>query len=158
MWPEACEQESNFTLPLTHCTTAPAQGVEAVAIHGDKEQSERELSIDRFKSGEKDVLVATDVASKVRAREVATIGVTGSRWKVSAWMSRADGCGVQGARVRGCNHWSDWKSMERECLDVESRWTVGEWQSRGGGGQERLRRWSAALERVVQGEGGTVWA
>jgi ATP-dependent RNA helicase DDX41 len=41
------------------------QGVEAVAIHGDKEQSERESSIDSFKRGEKDVLVATDVASKV---------------------------------------------------------------------------------------------
>uniref|UniRef100_A0A7S3QQS8 RNA helicase n=1 Tax=Dunaliella tertiolecta TaxID=3047 RepID=A0A7S3QQS8_DUNTE len=40
------------------------QGVEAVAIHGDKEQEERERSIDAFKSGEKDVLVATDVASK----------------------------------------------------------------------------------------------
>eukprot|EP00983_Pelagomonas_calceolata_P125583 1161222-Pelagomonas_calceolata.AAC.6 len=39
-------------------------GVEAVAIHGDKEQEERERSIDAFKSGEKDVLVATDVASK----------------------------------------------------------------------------------------------
>jgi hypothetical protein len=36
-----------------------------VAIHGDKEQEERERSIDAFKSGEKDVLVATDVASKV---------------------------------------------------------------------------------------------
>ena len=36
-----------------------------MAIHGDKEQEERERSIDAFKSGEKDVLVATDVASKV---------------------------------------------------------------------------------------------
>jgi hypothetical protein len=43
----------------------PPQGVEAVAIHGDKEQEERERSIDAFKKGEKDVLVATDVASKV---------------------------------------------------------------------------------------------
>jgi superfamily II DNA or RNA helicase len=42
------------------------QGVEAVAVHGDKDQSEREASIDAFKRGEKDVLVATDVASKVR--------------------------------------------------------------------------------------------
>jgi ATP-dependent RNA helicase DDX41 len=36
-----------------------------VAIHGDKEQCEREASIDAFKRGDKDVLVATDVASKV---------------------------------------------------------------------------------------------
>ena len=47
------------------CVVRNLQGVEAVAIHGDKEQEERERSIDAFKSGEKDVLVATDVASKV---------------------------------------------------------------------------------------------
>ncbi|KAJ9510876.1 hypothetical protein QJQ45_027716 [Haematococcus lacustris] len=40
------------------------KGVEAVAIHGDKEQEEREKSIDEFKDGTKDVLVATDIASK----------------------------------------------------------------------------------------------
>jgi ATP-dependent RNA helicase DDX41 len=40
------------------------KGVEAVSIHGSKEQEERTWAIDKFKSGEKDVLVATDVASK----------------------------------------------------------------------------------------------
>eukprot|EP00210_Caulerpa_lentillifera_P008489 g8098.t1 len=40
------------------------KGVEAVAIHGGKDQKDREFAIDAFKSGEKDVLVATDVASK----------------------------------------------------------------------------------------------
>merc|ERR550537_181279 len=40
------------------------KGVEAVAIHGGKGQDERELSIDEFKAQKKDVLVATDVASK----------------------------------------------------------------------------------------------
>ena len=40
------------------------KGVEAVSIHGGKEQEERVWAIDKFKSGEKDVLVATDVASK----------------------------------------------------------------------------------------------
>lgn len=35
-----------------------------MAVHGDKDQSERESSIDAFKKGLKDVLVATDVASK----------------------------------------------------------------------------------------------
>ncbi|XP_076921755.1 DEAD-box ATP-dependent RNA helicase 35 [Bidens hawaiensis] len=38
--------------------------VEAVAIHGGKDQEEREYAIASFKSGKKDVLVATDVASK----------------------------------------------------------------------------------------------
>lgn len=38
--------------------------MEAVAIHGGKDQKEREAAISKFKSGEKDVLVATDVASK----------------------------------------------------------------------------------------------
>lgn len=40
------------------------KGVEAVAIHGGKDQEERTQSIEQFRKGEKDVLVATDVASK----------------------------------------------------------------------------------------------
>lgn len=40
------------------------KGVEAVAIHGSKDQEERDNAISRFKSGKADVLVATDVASK----------------------------------------------------------------------------------------------
>lgn len=40
------------------------KGVEAVAIHGDKLQEERSKAIADFRAGRKDVLVATDVASK----------------------------------------------------------------------------------------------
>ncbi|GAB4820561.1 hypothetical protein N2152v2_007607 [Parachlorella kessleri] len=40
------------------------KGVEAVAVHGSKDQEEREWAIDQFKAGMKDVLIATDVASK----------------------------------------------------------------------------------------------
>ena len=40
------------------------KGVEAVAVHGGKDQEEREFAVRAFKSGKKDVLVATDVASK----------------------------------------------------------------------------------------------
>eukprot|EP01025_Chloroclados_australasicus_P016745 TRINITY_DN18519_c0_g1_i2.p1 TRINITY_DN18519_c0_g1~~TRINITY_DN18519_c0_g1_i2.p1 ORF type:complete len:664 (+),score=107.98 TRINITY_DN18519_c0_g1_i2:256-1992(+) len=40
------------------------KGVEAVAIHGGKDQEEREFAVDAFKAGKKDILVATDVASK----------------------------------------------------------------------------------------------
>jgi ATP-dependent RNA helicase DDX41 len=40
------------------------KGVEAVAVHGSKDQEEREYAIKMFKNGKKDVLVATDVASK----------------------------------------------------------------------------------------------
>lgn len=40
------------------------KGVEAVAIHGGKDQEERDAAIRAFKLGSKDVLVATDVASK----------------------------------------------------------------------------------------------
>nr|XP_043636448.1 DEAD-box ATP-dependent RNA helicase 35 [Erigeron canadensis] len=40
------------------------KGVEAVAIHGGKDQEEREYAISSFKASNKDVLVATDVASK----------------------------------------------------------------------------------------------
>ena len=40
------------------------KGVEAVAIHGGKDQEERTRSVEQYRKGEKDVLVATDVASK----------------------------------------------------------------------------------------------
>ncbi|CDY39973.1 BnaC06g40510D [Brassica napus] len=40
------------------------KGVEAVAIHGGKDQEDREYAISSFKAGKKDVLVATDIASK----------------------------------------------------------------------------------------------
>lgn len=40
------------------------KGVKAVAIHGSKDQDERSRAIDLFRKGQKDVLVATDVASK----------------------------------------------------------------------------------------------
>ncbi|XP_037282484.1 ATP-dependent RNA helicase abstrakt isoform X1 [Rhipicephalus microplus] len=40
------------------------KGVEAVAIHGGKDQEERSRAVDAFRCGQKDVLVATDVASK----------------------------------------------------------------------------------------------
>jgi superfamily II DNA/RNA helicase len=49
------------SLPRPLCT---CQGVEAVAVHGDKAQEDRHTAIAQFKAGEKDVLVATDVASK----------------------------------------------------------------------------------------------
>ena len=39
-------------------------GVKAAAIHGDKTQSERMAALEAFKSGEIDVLVATDVAAR----------------------------------------------------------------------------------------------
>ena len=41
------------------------KGVEAVSIHGGKDQEERNEAIAMFKAGRKDVLVATDIAAKV---------------------------------------------------------------------------------------------
>ncbi|KAJ3029461.1 DEAD-box ATP-dependent RNA helicase 35 [Rhizophlyctis rosea] len=40
------------------------KGIDAVAIHGGKDQAEREYAITAYKTGKADVLVATDVASK----------------------------------------------------------------------------------------------
>ncbi|VDL71974.1 unnamed protein product [Nippostrongylus brasiliensis] len=40
------------------------KGVEVASIHGGKEQRDRHIGIDEFRHGKKDVLVATDVASK----------------------------------------------------------------------------------------------
>jgi len=44
-----------------HLLTA---GVDVTAVHGDKDQEERLAAIQAYKKGSKDVLVATDVASK----------------------------------------------------------------------------------------------
>jgi ATP-dependent RNA helicase RhlE len=41
-----------------------ARGVEALAMHGDKSQSQREKALSRFDSGRVDALVATDVAAR----------------------------------------------------------------------------------------------
>lgn len=40
------------------------KGVSAAAIHGQKHQEERSLAVDEFRTGKRDILVATDVASK----------------------------------------------------------------------------------------------
>jgi ATP-dependent RNA helicase RhlE len=44
--------------------TLELAGIKASAIHGDKTQQERIAALDAFKSGEVDVLVATDVAAR----------------------------------------------------------------------------------------------
>ncbi|HET6718747.1 MAG TPA: helicase-related protein, partial [Rhodocyclaceae bacterium] len=44
--------------------TLNAQGIGADSIHGDKAQASRQRALDRFKAGEVQVLVATDVASR----------------------------------------------------------------------------------------------
>jgi ATP-dependent RNA helicase RhlE len=49
-----------------------AQGTEALAIHGDKSQSQRERALARFHAGQTDTLVATDVA----ARGIDVAGIT----------------------------------------------------------------------------------
>src|SRR5207302_842990 len=41
-----------------------AQGVDAVAMHGNKSQRQRESALARFERGDVDVLVATDVAAR----------------------------------------------------------------------------------------------
>ncbi|MBN8905328.1 MAG: DEAD/DEAH box helicase, partial [Rhodospirillales bacterium] len=46
------------------CERLEAAGVGAVALHGNKSQSQRVKSLDRFSSGRARVLVATDIASR----------------------------------------------------------------------------------------------
>jgi superfamily II DNA/RNA helicase len=48
------------------------QGVQAVAMHGNKSQRQREQALARFESGEVDTLVATDVA----ARGIDVVGIS----------------------------------------------------------------------------------
>jgi len=46
------------------CTRLSHHGFKTIALHGGKGQDQREAAINQFKSGTKDVLVATDVASR----------------------------------------------------------------------------------------------
>ncbi|CAB9527790.1 Putative DEAD-box ATP-dependent RNA helicase 43 [Seminavis robusta] len=61
---EYVKQEAKIVY-LLHCLqkTSPP-GVEAVSIHGGKDQEERNEAIALYKDGKKDVLVATDIAAK----------------------------------------------------------------------------------------------
>ena len=40
------------------------QGIEAAGIHGDKSQNARQTALNRFRTGECRVLVATDIAAR----------------------------------------------------------------------------------------------
>lgn len=46
------------------CKKLRARGVDAIAIHGNKSQNQRQAALDRFSAGRIDVLVATDVAAR----------------------------------------------------------------------------------------------
>ena len=54
------------------------KGVEAVAVHGSKDQEEREWAIDSFKAGKKDVLIATGAG---RVREAASVRGGAGGWE-----------------------------------------------------------------------------
>jgi ATP-dependent RNA helicase RhlE len=49
---------------LTHWSNACRSGDERRRIHGDKPQATRQRALDRFKAGEVQILVATDVAAR----------------------------------------------------------------------------------------------
>lgn len=46
------------------CKKLRARGIDALAIHGNKSQNQRQRALDRFEDGHVDVLVATDVAAR----------------------------------------------------------------------------------------------
>uniref|UniRef100_A0A0N4ZF88 RNA helicase n=1 Tax=Parastrongyloides trichosuri TaxID=131310 RepID=A0A0N4ZF88_PARTI len=46
------------------CEFLLSKGIAAASIHGEKDQEERHEAVDRFRQGLRDVLVATDIASK----------------------------------------------------------------------------------------------
>lgn len=62
--PLTCPPKSHKKSTQNHPPTIEKQGVDVTAVHGDKDQEERLAAIQAYKRGEKDVLVATDVASK----------------------------------------------------------------------------------------------
>ena len=45
-------------------TKLTAKGIKALAMHGDLTQAARQKALDRFASGNVDVLIATDVAAR----------------------------------------------------------------------------------------------
>jgi ATP-dependent RNA helicase DDX41 len=81
------------------------KGVEAVAIHGGKDQAERDEAIRAFKESRKDVLVATDVASKgLDFPDIQHVINFDMPEEIENYVHRIGRCGRGGAAFAHCAH------------------------------------------------------
>ncbi len=94
------------------------EGVKASAIHGDKTQSERIAALDAFKSGEVDVLVATDVAARgLDIAELPCVINFDLPYNAEDYVHRIGRTGRAGASGDAISLYSD--KDERLLLDIE---------------------------------------
>jgi ATP-dependent RNA helicase RhlE len=120
-----------------------ASSVQAVAMHGDKSQAQRERALARFESGQVDTLVATDVA----ARGIDVAGIThvinydmpGSREDYVHRVGRTARAGASGIGVTfvADDQTHEWVSIARD-LGLHRALELGGFPSdatRGGGGR-----------------------
>jgi ATP-dependent RNA helicase RhlE len=126
-----------------------ASNVQAVAMHGDKSQAQREKALARFESGAVDTLVATDVAARgidvVGITHVINFDIPGSREDYVHRIGRTARAGASGIGVTFVVHDQarEMVSMVRD-LGLHRELELGGLPSdatgqRSGGSQQRMR-------------------
>jgi ATP-dependent RNA helicase RhlE len=126
-----------------------ASNVQAVAMHGDKSQSQREKALARFESGAVDTLVATDVAARgidvAGITHVINFDIPGSREDYVHRIGRTARAGASGTGVTFVVHDQarEMVSMVRD-LGLHRELEAGGLPSdatgqRSGGSQQRMR-------------------
>ncbi|XP_076912359.1 DEAD-box ATP-dependent RNA helicase 14-like [Bidens hawaiensis] len=127
----------------------------AAAIHGDKNQSERDLVLSRFRSGKSPVLVATDVAARgLDVKDIRVVVNFDFPTGVEDYVHRIGRTGRAGATGEAYTFFSDQDAKYAselvkvlEGADQRVPQELREMASRGGGGGGgmggRSRRWSS---------------
>ncbi len=140
-----------------------ASNVQAVAMHGDKSQAQREKALARFESGVVDTLVATDVAARgidvAGITHVINFDIPGSREDYVHRIGRTARAGASGTGVTFVVHDQarELVSMVRD-LGLHRELELGGLPSdatgqRSGGSQQRTQRASRNRPRNGNGSG-----
>jgi superfamily II DNA/RNA helicase len=140
-----------------------ASNVQAVAMHGDKSQAQREKALARFESGAIDTLVATDVAARgidvAGITHVINFDIPGSRDDYVHRIGRTARAGASGTGVTFVVHDQarELVSMVRD-LGLHSELELGGLPidatgQRSGGSQQRTQRASRNRPRNGNGSG-----
>ena len=133
-------------------------GVKAMAIHGDKSQNARVTALNRFKSGEIDVLVATDIAARgidiVELPTVINYNVPEEPETYIHRIGRTGRAGMDGVAITFCcsDELESFRNIEkliRKTVDErQCEWSVADMQPTKPEPRERNpRKQSAAAEK-----------
>lgn len=110
------------------------QGIESVAIHGDKTQGQRQNALEHFRSGKIKVLVATDVASRgidiPKITHVFNYDLPEEAESYIHRIGRAGRAGAEGEAITLCSKdemgrlYDIERLTRREIPEIETEWSV----------------------------------